>query len=82
MNELLTKDPVAFVAYYSGLTLADFHCDVLYTIDRYPRTAIMLPAGFGKSTLMKWYVIFKIAQNRNVRIILLMKNLYFSYGEA
>ncbi len=74
MNELLTKDPVAFVAYYSGLTLADFHCDVLYTIDRYPRTAIMLPAGHGKSTLMKWYVIFKIVQNRNVRIILLMKN--------
>jgi len=47
---------------------------MLYTIDKYPRTAIMLPAGHGKSTMMKWYVVFKIVQNRNIRIILLMKN--------
>lgn len=74
MNELLRKDPVAFIAYYSGLNMTEFHCDMLYTIDRYPRSAVMLPAGHGKSTMMKWYVVFKIAQNRNVRIILLMKN--------
>lgn len=48
MNELLTRDPVAFTAYYSGLTMTDFHCEMLYTIDHYPRSAIMLPAGHGK----------------------------------
>ncbi len=49
MNELLTRDPVAFTAYYSGLTMTDFHCEMLYTIDHYPRSAIMLPAGHGKA---------------------------------
>lgn len=48
-KELLVRDPVAFTAYYSGLNMAQFHCDVLYTIDSYPRVAVMLPAGHGKA---------------------------------
>jgi hypothetical protein len=72
---LASRDPVVFISYYSGMRLKEFHCQVLYAIEANARIIILLPATHGKSTLLSlWYVIYKIAQNRNVRIILLMKN--------
>lgn len=73
----LASDPVAFISYYSGMKLADFQCELLYAIDRneHNRIAVLLPAGHGKSTLISmWYVIFKVCQNPNVRIIVVMRN--------
>jgi len=75
--QLLSSDPVVFISYYSGHKLQDFQCQILYAVDdnKHDRSIVLLPAGHGKSELIaKWYTIFKIAQNRNIRIILIMKN--------
>lgn len=72
---LLTTNPVAFVSYYSGLRLKDFHCQTLEIADAYPRSIFLYFAGGGKSTLLSlWYPVYKIVQNRNVRIIIGFKN--------
>lgn len=72
---LASRDPVVFISYYSGLQLQEFQCNILYAVEKYSRIIVLLPCTMGKSTLLSlWYVVYKIAQNRNVRIILLMKN--------
>lgn len=74
-KRLLSRNPVAFISYYSGFRLKDFHCRTLEVVDEYPRSIILYFAGGGKSSLLSlWYPVFKIAQNRNVRIILGFKN--------
>jgi hypothetical protein len=74
-KRLLSRNPVAFISYYSGLRLKDFHCQTLEVADQYPRSIFLYFAGGGKSTLLSfWYPIYKIVQNRNVRIIIGFKN--------
>lgn len=74
-KRLLLRNAPLFIAYYSGLRLKDFHVQSLEVIDENPRSIVLYFAGGGKSTLIsKWYTIFKIAQNRNVRQILAFKS--------
>jgi hypothetical protein len=74
-RKLLLGDPVAFISYYSGLKLKDFHCRTLEIADKYPRSIFLYFAGGGKSTLLSWwYQVYKITQNRNVRLIVGLKN--------
>jgi hypothetical protein len=68
------EDPVAFFTIYSGLNAAPFQETVLYQVTVQNRLVLYLPATHGKSTVIsKWYVIWRICQNPNVRIILGMK---------
>jgi hypothetical protein len=74
---LLVTDPSVFISYFSDMNLQDFQCEILRIIDdnEHERVIVLLPAQHGKSTLIVlWYAIFKIAQNRNIRIIIVMKN--------
>lgn len=74
-RRLLTRSPVAFISYYSGLRLKDFHCQTLDVAEEYSRSIFLYFAGGGKSTLLSyWYPVYKIAQNRNVRLIIGFKN--------
>jgi hypothetical protein len=74
-RRFLLTNFAAFVVYYSGLNLSWFQTVICEVIVKYPRLVCLLPAGHGKSTLIsKWYVIWRICQNPNVRIILVMKN--------
>lgn len=70
-KRLLLRNAPLFIATFSGLKLKDFHVDTLEIIDQHKRAIALYFAGGGKSTLVsKWYSIYKIAQNRNVRQIL------------
>ena len=74
-KEILISDPSLFIAYYSGLKLAEFQVDILDFLKSTQRAVCLLPATHGKSTLIsKWYIIWRIAHNPNVRIILVLKN--------
>lgn len=71
----LLSHPDIFIEHYSGLRLKTFHRRIIYAVHLNPRICILLPAGHGKSTLIsKWYTIFCIAQNPNIRLILIMKS--------
>ncbi len=70
----LITHPDAFIEYYSGLRLKPFQRRILYAVHTSRRIVVLLPAGHGKSTLIaKWYTIFLVCQNPNIRIILVMK---------
>jgi len=74
-RDILISDPALFIAHYSGLKLKDFHIDILDFIAHNEKTVTLIPATHGKSTLIsKWYVIWRICHNPNIRIILVMKN--------
>ena len=75
IRKLLLEDPVLFIEYYSGLRLDPFQHVVLKAVTLCPRLVLMLPATHGKSTLVaKWYLIWRICQNPNIRVILVMKS--------
>ncbi len=46
---LLSRNAVAFVSYYSGFRLKDFHCRTLEIADTYPRSVILYFATGGKA---------------------------------
>ncbi|MEN6546190.1 MAG: hypothetical protein ABFE07_09135, partial [Armatimonadia bacterium] len=48
-KRLLSRNPVAFISYYSGLRLKDFHCQTLEVADQYPRSIFLYFAGGGKA---------------------------------
>jgi hypothetical protein len=83
-RRFLASHPDVFIEYYSGLRLKDYHRKVIYAMQLHKRIVILLPAGHGKSTLTKWFIIYNLAINPNVRIILVMKtdNEVSSYARA
>ena len=75
VKRFLLENPDVFIELFSGLRLADFHRDLLEAVTTNRRLVLLLPAGHGKSTLIfKWYTIWRICQNPNIRMILIAKN--------
>ena len=79
-KRLLLENPDIFIEYYSRgsavpIVLDDYQKEMLTHVAVEPRLVLLLPAGHGKSTIAaKWYIIWRICQNPNIRIILVMKN--------
>ena len=75
IKKTLLEDPVLFIEFFSGLRIDAFQRLVLRTVTLEKRLILLLPATHGKSTLIaKWYVIWRICQNPNIRIIVVMKS--------
>jgi len=73
-KRFVLSHPDIFIERYSGLRLKTFQRRILYATYLNERLVVLLPAGHGKSTLIsKWYTIWRICQNPNIRIILVMK---------
>ena len=74
------EDCSLFISYYSQasgvpLVLEQYQIDMLEVVATTPRLVLLLPATHGKSTIISmWYVIWRICQNPNIRIIVVMKN--------
>lgn len=74
VRRTIISDPALFIATYSSLSLEDFHVTVLRAMQKNRRIIILLPCTHGKTTLTAWYCIWRIAQNPNIRILLIAKN--------
>lgn len=73
VKKYLLEDFGAFFQFYSGLNPAEFQPTVFEAMALEHRLVLYLPGTHGKSTTAKWYCIWRIAQNPNIRIILGMK---------
>ena len=73
-KNILTHMPEVFVAYYGDLEIEPYQAAIMNHARHHMRSLILLPAQHGKSTLMsKWFPIWEIAANPNIRIVLIMK---------
>jgi hypothetical protein len=75
VRDVLISNPALFIANYSGWSIQEFQEESLEFITHNQRCVLLLPATHGKSSLIaKWYVIYRICHNPNIRIIVVMKN--------
>jgi len=74
MRRKIISDPALFIAAYSPLTLEDFHIAFIRGLYENTRVVALMPATHGKTTILSWYLIWRIAANPNIRIILIAKN--------
>jgi len=74
-QKFLLSDPSIFIAFFAGLTIKDFHDNMMKSVLSVQYLLILFPEQHGKSTLIsKWLTIYEIARNPNIRIALCHKN--------
>jgi hypothetical protein len=74
VRAFLLSDVSVFVAYFAGYNIKDFQDITMKAVLEVQHLEVLFPEAHGKSTLIScWEVIFEIARNPNIRILLAMK---------
>ncbi|MBD3352397.1 MAG: hypothetical protein GF364_12995, partial [Candidatus Lokiarchaeota archaeon] len=68
------KDISFFAKYYLGMTLYEHHTEMLSFVEQYKRSLIEQSRDHGKTTTLAYvYPLWKIAFNRNIRVLFVSK---------
>jgi len=69
-----TTNPVAFMRDILGLDCEPFHQEWLKAFEENKFTVLLAPRGHGKTTSVGSYILWRIAKNRNIRILIVTIN--------
>jgi len=69
-----TNDPVSFTRDIIGLECKDFHREWLEAFDTHKFIVLLAPRGHGKTSITGSYIIWRIARNRKIRILIVTIN--------
>jgi len=71
---LYANDPIRFMEDILGLELKDFHKEWIELFEKNKFVVLLAPRGFGKTTIVGGYIIWRIVRDPDIRILIVTIN--------
>jgi len=68
------NDPIAFMEDILGLEIKDFHKEWIELFEKHKFVVLLAPRGFGKTTIVGGYIIWRIVRDPDIRILIVTIN--------